>query len=148
MLRLGLVIATSYTAGLDVVSIDPVTGSIQKETQWFGHTTEAVIKTSAIEKWINSQGNPHSHDWKRLHATRKSLLGQTVGADAANAPPIYPLRAGSLDDLFVINSTEQEISNFVGVMQAGTEDEKQQAVQAAVQKATSQRPAREPRATP
>jgi hypothetical protein len=136
-----LLIATTYCmAGRDAVWIDPVTGSIKEETQWFGQTTDAVIKTSAIEKWINAHGDSHSNGWIFLNASRMTLFGHVN--ECGRAPAIYPLRAGSLDDLFVINSTEQEISDFVHVMQAGTEDEKQQAVQAAVQRAISQPPNR------
>jgi hypothetical protein len=140
-----LIAVTSYTAGRDVVWIDPVTGSIMEETQWFGQTTESVVKTSAIEQWINTHDS-HSNNWKFLHAAHKTALGQTFGSSCANAPAIYPLRAGSLDDLYILNSTDQEINDFIHVMQTGTEDEKLQAVQAAVQRAISQPPNRVPNA--
>jgi hypothetical protein len=138
-----IIAVTSFTAGRDIVWIDPVTGSIVEETQWFGQTADSVMKTSAIEKWINTHDS-HSNHWKFLNATRLTLFGRVY--ECGRAPAIYPLRAGSLDELFILNSTDQEISDLIHVMQTGTEDEKLQAVQAAVQKAITQPPNRVPNA--
>jgi hypothetical protein len=133
-----LLVATTFIPCRHNVWIDPVTGSIKRETQWFGQTTHTVIEPSAIERWISEHNDPHSNHWKFLHATYSSMWGNPVGCGCGIAPAIYSLSNSNLCDEFVHNSTDQEINNFVRVMQAGTEDEKQKAVDAAIQRAIPQ----------
>jgi hypothetical protein len=137
---IALLAITAFTACRDAVWIDPTTGSIKKETQWFGQTTSTIVEQSAIEKWTNEHNAPHSNHWKFLHATLKAALGNTIGCQCANAPPIYFLELGSLDERFVSDATDDEINEFVRVMRAGTDDETQKAVDAAIQKAITKAP--------
>ncbi len=64
-----------------------------------------------------------------------NAFGRGIGSSHGSAPAIYPLRTADLMKRYVDASTDAEILGFVRVMQTGTEDEQDMAVEAAVDKA-------------
>lgn len=105
------------------------------ETRWFGFTTSTVIEQSAIEKWVIDHEGHYTNKWKFLHDTSMTVFGRPTCFSCGSAPEIYGLHAGSANDRFVCNASNQEIGTFVEVMRAGTTMEKKKAVSAAEEKA-------------
>src|SRR5438128_297864 len=101
--------------------IDPVTGSMKRQTQWFGFSTSTMVDQSAIEKWIIRHEGRYSSHWAFLHDTSMTAWGRSVEFACAMAPDIYALHAGELNDEFVRGASEPEINEFLQVMRTGSE---------------------------
>ena len=134
---LGLLFASwMFDARHDRGWIDPVTGSMKRQTTWFG-IGSPIVERSAIEKWIVRRDGHYVNQWKFLHDTSKSLFGIPICFGCGRAPEIYSLSAGEFNDRFVARATDQEIGDFVAVMETGSSDQKLKAVEAATKKALS-----------
>jgi hypothetical protein len=118
----------------DLGWIDPVTGSMKRQTRIFLVPVWTSVESSDLEKWIIGREGTYSNDWQFLHNTSTTLLhGRCHGC--AHAPEIYHLHAGGMNSNFVRNASDAEIGEFVRIMRTGTSVEKEQAVQAACEKA-------------
>jgi hypothetical protein len=115
--------------------IDPITGSMKSQTQWFGFTTSTLIEQSAVEKWIIHHEGHYTNNWSFLHDTAMTPSGRPTGHSCGRLTEIYFLHAGSANDHFVLNASDEEIGTFVQVMRTGTSLEKEKAALAAAEKA-------------
>src|ERR1700733_15094707 len=120
----------------DLGWIDPVTGSMKYQTRIFLVPVWTSIESSDIEKWVVSREGKCSHDWQILYNTSTTLLGRR-SRGCGRGPEIYPLHAGlgGLNTGFVHNATDREIAEFVRIMRTGTAAEKEEAAEAACNKA-------------
>lgn len=116
--------------------VDAVTGSYRSETDWvFGFTSAERVVPSALEARLTQMGVVVPRDWRNVKGTLFNGLGRGIGNSHGSAPAIYPLRIGDLMKRYVDASTDAEILEFVRIMQTGTEDEQEAAVEAAADKA-------------
>jgi hypothetical protein len=111
--------------------MDAVTGSRSVRTIGpLGIPLGTRVEVSALEKRLKRMGVAWVADWRFLSEEQASLLGASRGC--GNAPEIYPLTSEM--KAFVEAATDQEIREFVRVMQAGTPAEQRAAVRAAEEK--------------
>ncbi|MCE9589761.1 MAG: hypothetical protein K8S99_04485 [Planctomycetes bacterium] len=126
--------------GQAVMRIDPVTGSMQRETIWlFGITSGPKVEVSPLETHLPKIGVRRTPRWQYLSSTKFDLFRRRNARACAMAPPIYYLRE-MLDD-FIAASSDDELRTFVHVMETGTATEQKAAVDAASEKALQYTPA-------
>ena len=103
--------------------VDAISGSMERQTTWpFGLTSEPVVIASPLELRLKKIGVQWSRDWQALSVTDYSILGNVLVRGCSQAPVIYGLRV--VLPQFVATSNDDEIRNFVHVMQSGTEAER------------------------
>lgn len=119
---------------LDLGWIDPVTGSMKSQTRWFGFATSSLINKSALEEWVIRHEGGHENQWSPLYNTSKTAFGRPFCFECNLSPPIHALHAGALNDEFVRNSTDRELSQFLEIMRNGTAEEQRRAVENHAQK--------------
>jgi hypothetical protein len=136
VLGVSLLIASLLAAPrVDLGWIDPVTGSLKYQTRWFGVSTSTTVEQSAIEKWIIAHEGQCSNTWTLLFDTSRNVWGGVYSRGCGQAPEIYELQTGELNDLFVQTASNDEVSEFLNVMRGGSDDEKRQRVRAAAETA-------------
>src|SRR5690606_26040369 len=110
--------------------MDPVTGSIMWKTTWiFGITDSSRADVSPLERRLIRSGIVWTRSSHLLHITSRDLFGNAIGYACGSSPPIYSMQ-GLLGD-FADASTDDELREFVRVMEFGSEDEQESAVRAA-----------------
>ena len=116
--------------------VDARSGSIKRQTEWlFGIKTEEVIQPSSLELWVREHGRSHEHQWRTLAITSKTLFGHPVVFACGMAPPIYQLRPLMGD--FVAMATDEELEQFVQVLDDDAENEQEEAVRLASERVMS-----------
>lgn len=114
--------------------VDPVTGSMSWNTVWlFGFTSGPRIDVSPLEVRLRNSGVQWTPSWKTLHNTHRNIFGSAICYECSSAPPIYDLRPMLKE--FAAASTDDELREWVRVMQFGTREEQAAAVDAAAEKA-------------
>ncbi len=110
--------------------MDAITGSMTWKTVWlFGITSGARVDVSPLETRLKSSGIPWTPSWQFLHNTHRNVFGGATCYECGSAPPIHQLRPVLKE--FASASTNVELSEFVRVMQSGTDAEQKAAVEAA-----------------
>ena len=129
-------LSLTIEAKRDMISIDPVTGSIQNQTHWcWGMKSTPTVHRSPLADWVVRKEGSIKYDWHFLCGQGRSIWGRYNGhAICGPAPVIYPLHV-SLIDGFVKQSSDEELQRFVDVMRHGTEAEQRAAVDAACNRA-------------
>lgn len=113
--------------------IDAVTGSMTWKTVWlFGITSAPRLEVSPLETRLKKGGVSWTPSWRFLHNTHRNIFGNATCYECGSAPPIYHLLP--VLDEFVRASTDDELREFVAVMQSGTEEQQKAAVDAAAEK--------------
>src|SRR5690606_27644214 len=106
--------------------MDPVTGSMQWETRWWlGISSGPRVVESPLEVRLRQAGMAWKRDWVFVHNTHRSVFGNAVKFECGGAPPIYELRPVLAE--FVAASSDDELRQFVAVMQSGTPAQQQTA---------------------
>jgi hypothetical protein len=118
--------------------IDPITGSMKYETSVLVFSTTRVDK-SALHLWAEKDTASYKPKWHFLCETTKNVFDQPLAAGASPAPTIYELQTGKWNSEFVRRSSDQELTDFVKAMQHGDEVECKKLVDAAVEKAITDR---------
>ena len=112
-----------------VVQVDPVTGTMSRQTVWpLGLTTGPRLEVSPLHKRLTAGGIPWTQTWCTLHTVDRNLYGGVTSRGCATAPPVLSLRP--MLGTFVATSTDAELSAFVRVMESGADAAQQAAVEA------------------
>jgi hypothetical protein len=102
------------------------------QTTWpLGITAGPRVDASPLELRLINMGVQWKRKWTFLHNTHRNLFGDASMFECGFAPPIYQLRP-MLGD-FVAISTDEEIRQFVQIMQTGADDDTSSAVLAATE---------------
>ena len=110
--------------------IDAVTGTMTWTTRWpFGLTTGPRVDVSPLELRLKRSRIQSTPAWRTLHITHRNLIGRATCYECSSAPAIYRLRP--VLEEFAAAATDVELTDFVRVMQSGTEEEQEAAVEAA-----------------
>jgi hypothetical protein len=126
-------LALTVTVRQDEGRIDAVTGTMTKKSVWpFDITTAPQTNVSPLEARLKSIGMTWTPSWRLIYNTHHNVFGGVTCRACGSAPPIYQLQPVLKD--FVAASTDQELREFVRVMQSGTEAERNAAVEAAAEK--------------
>jgi len=113
--------------------IDPVTGSMTLKTVWlFGITSGPQLDISPLETRLKTSGIEWTRSWRFRHKTHRNIFGRATCYECGLAPPIYRLRPVLVE--FAAASTDEELRQFVSVMQSGDAAEQNAAIDAAVEK--------------
>ena len=113
--------------------IDAVTGTMTRKTVWpFGLSSGTRVDVSPLETRLKQAGIPWTSDWRFLHDTDHNVFGLPIRRGCGSAPPIYSYRP--VLGAFAAASTDDELRDFVRVMEAGTGQEQSAAVEAAGEK--------------
>ena len=115
-----------------MIWIDATTASVKYQTRWtWGYDTPQRIEQSQLELWARKNNQFKGYDWRCTAGTFKTILGSQRGSGHGPAPEIYPLHQIEVD-LFVKNATQDELNEFMKVMNTGTVSEKEGAVTKAI----------------
>lgn len=113
--------------------IDPVTGSMTLKTVWlFGITSGPQLVVSPLETRLKTSGIEWTRSWRFRHNTHRNIFGRATRYECGIPPPISELRPVLAE--FAAASTDEELRQFVSVMQSGDAAEQNAAIHAAVQK--------------
>lgn len=105
-----------------------VCGSGMTQTQWsLGLSTEPQVRQSALDLWILHNKGGHSHDWRTIKFTESTLLSGRA-SNCGTAPPILACSSDFMK-YFVNSASHEQLQAFVHVMQTGTDQEQERAVQ-------------------
>lgn len=131
----GLIVVGVLPYRIDQGWMDPITGSMKRQTRFCLIPVWTTTTTSAIENWIIHHEGQYTPHWRFFYETSSALLYHANGCSLA--PEIYPLRAGGLglDDDYIQSASDEDIAEFVRIMRFGTAAEKEQAVQSACDRA-------------
>ncbi|MBI1370744.1 MAG: hypothetical protein GC162_19065 [Planctomycetes bacterium] len=116
------------------VEIDPVTGSMRRQTTWLGFlSTGPQIEVSPLETRLRESGIAWTPSWRFMYCTTDDVMGRKYAC--RSAPPIYTLASNrpAMHD-FVRNSTDDDLRQFVVTMQSGDRPAQHVAIDAAFQK--------------
>jgi len=129
----GVLLLPSVSVKQIETTIDPVTGSVRWKTIWlFGISSEPQIQESPLETRLNASGIAWSRSWQFLHKTRRNVFGGATSFGCGSAPPIDHLRPILGEVAAAL--TDEELREFVDVMQSGTDAEQNAAIEAVEQK--------------
>lgn len=110
--------------------MDAVTGSSIRRTTWlFGLATTTAATPSPLEERLKAKRVNWRPDWVFLHRSPRNIFNRPLRRACGYTPPIYHLQRG-LDE-FVDRSTDEELVEFILIMQTGSEQEQRVAVKAA-----------------
>jgi hypothetical protein len=113
--------------------MDAVTGSMTWRTVWlFGVTSGPRVDVSPLETRLKTSGITWTPSWQFLHNTHRTVFGNATCYECGSAPPIYQLHPVLKE--FAAASTDDELREFVRVMQTGTDAAQKAAVDAACEK--------------
>jgi len=129
----GLVIAqTAFAITFKQVEsrVDPVTGSMSwKTVGLLGITLSSRVDVSPLETRLKSSGIAWTPSWEFLHNTHRNIFGRAIVYECGSAPPIYHIQR--VLNHYVSVATDDELREFVRVMQSGTKAEQEAAVEVA-----------------
>lgn len=102
--------------------VDGVTGSMTWKTIYpFGLTTGPKHQPSPLERRLVQMGETWTPNWHFVHQTGYDIFGRACVRACGKAPAIYSSQA--LLQWFASTATDDEIREFVNVMQTGSEEE-------------------------
>ena|SRR5687768_9006070 len=134
LLLLGAVMLPEPTVRQVESSVDAVTGTMTWKTVWiFGITAPPRIAVSPLERRLVKAGIPWTPQRVFLHIKHLDVFGHPRAWDCGWAPPIHSVRV--ILEEFAAASTDEELREFVRIMESGTEAEQKAAVDAAGEKA-------------
>jgi hypothetical protein len=113
-----------------VNDIDAVAGSTREQTSWLGVRGVAIVSTSPLETRLKSAKIDYRPDWHTLSDYEYSVLGFRNSRGHGTAPPVHAIYRWL--DRWVATATEDELRNYVRIMQTGTETEQRAVVQAMI----------------
>ena len=100
-------------------------GSRKYQTQWaWGSRSAPLVEVSALGKWLLTKSSEHTHDWRNIQGTGRSVFGRSIGSRHGLAPPILSMPAELLNR-FVASASEPDLHEFVQVMCDGTAEEQE-----------------------
>jgi hypothetical protein len=110
--------------------MDGITGSVEQQTTWpLGISTPGVVAVSPLEIRLRKMGVQWNRDWRMISTTDQTIFGNVVGRGCGTAPPIFPLTTVLAG--FVAASDDNQIRQFVRILQVGTEADQRKAIDAA-----------------
>ena len=116
----------------DEFRIDPVTGSSTSNRVWvYCISSGPRVTVSALEARLRSRGITWTPSWHFMSRTSSGVFGVTC-RECSSAPPIVQLTP--VISQFAATATDAELREFVHVMQAGTGDQQNAAVDAAIER--------------
>lgn len=125
-----LVLSDRFAIRTEMGWIDAVTGSSKDETRWiFGFISNPSFEQSELEKWLVRREGEIQHDWRSVKGTLKNVWGRKLGSAHGAAPAIYYLDHDFMK-IFITESTDEQIAQFIHTMRYGTEDQQRLAVNA------------------
>lgn len=114
----------------DMTWVDSIAGSTKRQTTWrYGTTSEPVIERSPIAMRLERIGEGWVPRWQALGVRGRTVYGSRTSIGCSTAPPIYGL--WSLQRHFIGGSSDDEVREFVRIMQEGSEEEQRKAVDTA-----------------
>lgn len=118
----------TMTVKREMIWVDAMTASVKYQTRWvWGYDTPQRIEQSQLELWARKNNQFNGYDWQYIAGTLQTLLGSPTGRACGHAPEIYSLHGFSIN-LFVKNATQEELNEFMKIMNTGTVSEKKDAV--------------------
>lgn len=137
---IGIVVLGLVVVSLPVVTVsetetrvDAVSGSVSRKTVWVsGRTTGWRHEASPLEKRLTKAGIQWRANWQFVHVGGSNIFGCMTSCGVGLKPKIGQM--SSVMGEFVAGATEDELREFVRVMQLGTEAEQDAAVEAALEK--------------
>jgi hypothetical protein len=112
--------------------IDPVTGSTLTEVRIFGAWSLGARQTdSALAKWAARHNTSNREQWQFAGVSEHGAFWTVHGCGPM--PPVYALE-GKLGEAVVAAVSDEELAALIQVLRAGTEQEKQQAIDSAMVK--------------
>jgi hypothetical protein len=128
-LCLAVLPAGLVTVRHDSLQMDAVTGSRRVVSTWpMGITTGGTIQASALELRLNAMGVRWTRDWHSMSTYGYSMSGVRTSRGCGSAPPVY---GGAWLSQYVAVATDQEVREFVGVMQSGSAEQQRSAISVA-----------------
>jgi len=118
----------------DSVWMDPQTRTEMRQSKWFGIRMTPVITKSALDDRLSRIGFHHQPNWQFLHDSQSNVFGVVTVRGCSTAPRIYSFPPEMLRS-FVNASSDQDIKNFMHIMQSGTEFEQNAAIESAADQA-------------
>ena len=109
--------------------VDAVTGTMVWKTVWLLGRSQTRVDVSPLEARLRQSGVAWTPHWRFLHNTHRNLFGGALMYECGTAPEIYSIRSVLGD--FASASTDDELREFVRVMQSGTDAERRAAVDGA-----------------
>jgi hypothetical protein len=133
---LGVAVILGLLSGTSVrrvrLRVDPVTGSLSRQTIWpFGIISGDIITPSPLARRLLQIGVHRNPTWQFLSETKYNAWGRTIGIGCAAAPLIYQLRPVLQD--YVAASTDEELRRFAQTMLSGTPAQQQAAITVAAE---------------
>ena len=115
--------------------MDSVTGSIASQTYGpFGiESGPPRVHVSLLEQRLKESGISWVPSWHQLSSTHYNVFDRPARFGCGRAPPILHLR--DVEAAFAGPSTDDELREFVRVMESGNDAQQKAAVDAAVEKA-------------
>jgi len=119
-------------------SICPVSGSIRRETVWFGTFHREKRTVSPLETWLQHHEPGFQPAWKYLSTQTFQLLGRSCAT--AGAPEVYSL-IPFLDQI-VAELDDARIAQMVDILRHGTKEEQRAMIETAFDEMLSNRASR------
>ncbi|MCC7146775.1 MAG: hypothetical protein IT443_10040 [Phycisphaeraceae bacterium] len=135
-----LVVAPLIEIGLAEYWMCGVCGSKKQQSTWlWGIGTQPRVEESALAMWMAEHRLRHEHQWVYTHGRAYSLLGPAARL-TGELPAISMLLSNDLMAHFVRKASEEEITAFLDVMNHGTTQQQEEAIQDACAYAISKMP--------
>lgn len=132
--------AESITYRIDSTYVDTVTGSMSSRTTWLhGLYSNSQTTVSPLETRLRTSGIPWAPQWRLLSEHYVTLLTRARACNT-DAHHIH----GNFLPNFVAASSDDELHEFIRIMESGTNAEQRAAVEAAMEKALNYLPAPPP----
>jgi hypothetical protein len=110
--------------------IDAVTGTVETQTTWLcGVTFGPTVDSSPLELRLRTSNIPWTRDWRVLGHAHRTVYGNATMRGCGSAPPIIQIR--SVLGQFANAATDDQLREFVRVMQSGAEPARTAAINAA-----------------
>lgn len=123
--------------------MDAVTGSMTWKTVWvFGISSGTRVDVSPLEVRLERSGIAWTPSWRLMHNTHRNVFGGATRYECGDAPAVFQLRPVLKE--FAAAATDEDLREFVRVMQSGTDAERKAAVEAAVEKGWERVPTARP----
>ena len=134
LLFLGFFVLPFVTVRHESLWLDEVTGSSKRQSTWpFGLKSTPVITPSPLQTRLQSIGALPPPKWKHLTTGGRSIFGTGTYAACSSAPEILKF-AGTQQDYLDV-ATDAEVLALIAVLQTGTANAKEAAIDGAFDKA-------------
>jgi hypothetical protein len=116
--------------------MDPVTGSLKRQSSFFGVKTDPVVEMSELEIRLLKSDSAFLNQWQFLSETEYNLWGQATLHSCGQTPEIYPLHNFIAD--YVQLCTDDDLERFVNELRSNDVNRQQIAVNAAIERVLRQ----------